>query len=799
MFFRLSIILLAILIAQQVDAQSTSVFLTGTVRERGTSEAIPGASLHILGTSRGARSNTDGRYRLELNQGTICAIRITALGYKPDTIHITLSRDSSIDIPLLTSPILGKTITVSADASRKEAERIMHKVIDTKDAWQSQLQNYQFQVYSRGTLRVKKDTNGKVAAVIESVADGYWDRNKGYAERIIARKQTADIPADVNKFSLLGIENFYNERMDMGEYTVVSPVAHDAFDRYDYDLLGEGEINGNPVWKISVEPRGEIFPAFQGSLWIDQTDYTIAYLDLGLNDAIKFGPVKDLRFEQTFSFIDNKYWLPSALTFDFQIKVGLPLVPDFRISQTATLDDYTVNGTIPDSVFSGTKHAVSARADSTDSLHWLSMRTIPLSHDEDTAYHHYDSIAKAPKKEKDEDENFSPIGLIGQLIPGTDVFQYNRVDGPEIELGHYWTVLPQHPLSFGGDVDYDFGDHDWEYSVGFQQALTTRKKEQHMTANLSLDGDFELENTSNEVDVTSSIEGRFYNEHSVLGSAYGPLVNTLTSLFLHQDYYNFYEAEGFSIHFSFTPNARFSGWIGFRNEIDNSIANVTNYSFFFRNDTFRSNPPINDGMIHEIALNLSDNIPLGFWSSSVSGNATYSAPSIGSEFNYTTASVHFSIEGRDGGWGKSWVSATYSALLNGALPAQNLFIFETRDAIIAPRDVFHAMYPFEFQGDKAWQAMFEQNFFDLPTRALGIHMPIELQWLGFAHFAGASLSNATKAIQPTPTETLGSTPFIEAGFGIGNIFHILRIDATWRLTHQVEHNFFVTGTLGLSF
>jgi hypothetical protein len=778
-------------------AVAQSVQLSGTIRERGTGESIPGATLHILGTSNGARSNADGRYRVAIDRGFSSKIRITAIGYKPDTLSIRLSSDSSLDISLQIAPILGKTITVSADASRKEAERIMHKVIDSKDAWQSQISNYAFQVYSRGTLRIQKDTNAKVAAVIESIANGYWRQDKGYAERIIARKQTADVPADVNRFALLGVQNFYNERMDVFDYTVVSPVAHDAFDRYDYDLLGEGEINGNPVWKISVEPRGAVFPAFQGALWIDQTDYTIAYLDLQPNGAIKLGPVKNLDIQQTFSFVDNKFWLPSALTFDCQIKLGLPIVPDFRISQTATLDDYVVNGTIPDSIFAGPKHSVASRADSVDSLHWISMRTIPLSRDEDTAYHKFDSLAKISHKENETE--FSPLGLLLELIPGTDFFQYNRVDGPKFELGHFWTVIPSRPLTFGGDAVYDIGSKNFEYSVDIHQALTTRKKPSQVTASLSLNGDFSMQNQSDAVDVTSSLRAQVYHEHVSLGSAYDPLVNTLTSLFLHEDYFNYYEARGFDIQYSFTPNRSFSATLDFKNEIDNSISNVTNYSLLFQNDTFRSNPPINDGMVHEIALNLSEDVPLGYWAASFSAQGLYSAPSIGSDFNYTTAQLHFSLEGRTGGWGNTWLAGTYSALVNGALPAQDLFFFEARDAVIAPRDVFHTMYPFEFQGDRTWQIMFEQNFYDLPTRALGITMPIDVQWFGFAHVAGATSSSATNAIQPIPIETIGSTPFVEAGFGIGNIFHLLRLDASWRLTHQVEHNFFVTGTLAISF
>ncbi len=784
--------------------------LTGTIHESEDSDPIPGASLHILGTSRGARTNAEGRFHLVLDSGVNYAIRVTALGYRPDTLHILLLKNTSEDIQLTVAPILGPQITISAEASRKEARRIMHKVIDTKDAWQSQINNYRFDVYSRTNLRSKKgakkdsdddddkkDSNGAdstVLAIIESAGNGYWKRDHGYAERINARKQTADIPADVNRVALVGIENFYNDRMDFADYNIVSPVAHDAFDRYDYDLLGEGQLNGQQVYKISVEPRGNLDPAFNGTLWIDQVDYTIAYLDLQPNDAIKIGPVKGIDIRQTFTLVDNKFWMPSELNFDCAIKLALPIVPEFDISQSATLQNYIINGNIPDSIFSA-QHLVAQNADSVDAIHWTALRTIPLERDEDTAYRKIDSIVHSVKTSP---VSFTPLGLLFQLFPGTDFFQFNRIDGVSLELGHLWTLNDELPTTFGGDADLDIGDGDWEYSMEVRQALTTKKQEA-ITANISLDGDVEMTGGRNDVQVTSSIDARYYDERTALSTEYDQFVNTLTSLLLHKDYPNYYEEHGVDINYSLTPNRRFSATLDFKDVSQHSLGNVTNYSFFFRKDTFPTNPLINAGQLHQIALDLNEKFPLGFWEGSATANFAYSNSGIGSQFNYFTSDLRLSLEGKLGGWGKTWISGKYQSLLSGALPAQNLFFFDARDAIIAPRDVFRTLSPFEFQGDKALTVQFEQNFYDLPTRALGIHMPIDLHWFGFANLAEASLSSATNAILPTPVQTLGRTPFTEAGFGIGNILNVLRFDATWRLTYKTANNFYVTGTLAISF
>ncbi|HEX5317187.1 MAG TPA: hypothetical protein VFX22_11105, partial [Candidatus Kapabacteria bacterium] len=490
----------------------------------------------------------------------------------------------------------------------------------------------------------------------------------------------------------------------------------------------------------------------------------------------------------------NKYWMPSEIGLSCILKLEMPLIPAFSFAQTATLQDYTINEGLPDSLFRN-EHSVAEFADSVDSVHWVAMRTIPLAKDEASAYHMFDSIAKIPAKP----QSFSPIGLLFSVIPGTDVYQYNRVEGSHFELGTSLKFSDNWPLTMDARVGYGIGDNRFKYSIGLTQGITWSTKKQ-MNANFSIgSGDVNFSGIKNEQDVTSSFSARIYDQYIARGTAYDPIVNTLTSLFLHSDYPNYFRAHGFDMDFNIDPTSVFSAQLHFKNEIESSLPNVTSFSLLDKRDTFRSNPAITDGRLHEIGGSLSVTPDLGNWDGSASCYINYSAPGIGSQFNYVTGQFDLSLEGKMGGWGKGWFDAKYSDLLSGALPAQNLFYFEARDDVVAPRGVFRTMYPFEFQGDQTWSLMYEQNFYDLPTRLIGIKMPVDLHWFGFVNVAGASLSDKTNAFQPPPIATLDSTPFAEAGFGIGNILNVLRFDATWRLTHRIAHNFFVTGTVALSF
>ena len=91
---RIFLLLIVLVISSRVHPVfSQTIQFSGTITEHEDNDPIPGATLHILGTSRGARTNADGRFHLLLDSGMKYSVRITALGYRPDTLHIQLFKD----------------------------------------------------------------------------------------------------------------------------------------------------------------------------------------------------------------------------------------------------------------------------------------------------------------------------------------------------------------------------------------------------------------------------------------------------------------------------------------------------------------------------------------------------------------------------------------------------------------------------------------------------------------------------------------------------------------------------------
>jgi hypothetical protein len=183
---------------------------------------------------------------------------------------------------------------------------------------------------------------------------------------------------------------------------------------------------------------------------------------------------------------------------------------------------------------------------------------------------------------------------------------------------------------------------------------------------------------------------------------------------------------------------------------------------------------------------------------SVKGKAEFEITSkqIGSNYNFSVFSLEATFKKRFGGLGVTELTMRGSTIISGELPRWHAFFFETRSGFFSHQGYFRGLIPFEFVGDRLTSLHLEHNFYDLPTRILGIHFldRFDLHWLfhvgtGNLDFIGSNHYG---------TQTLADS-YSEIGFGIGNIYNILQLEGTWRLSHRQQSNFYPTLDLRFSF
>lgn len=71
--------------------------ITGTVRDKSTGEALPGASVYVQGTTLGTVTDIDGNYKLEISAGTVI-ISASFVGYKNASQRVVAAKGQSLTI-----------------------------------------------------------------------------------------------------------------------------------------------------------------------------------------------------------------------------------------------------------------------------------------------------------------------------------------------------------------------------------------------------------------------------------------------------------------------------------------------------------------------------------------------------------------------------------------------------------------------------------------------------------------------------------------------------------------------------
>lgn len=786
---------LIFLLASAASAQQVTI--SGTVTEQKSGEAVGGASIAILGTSKGTKANSAGVFRISVQPHVVVQLRVTAIGYRPDTIRITATRDTIRNVALRLVPLKTEPIVVTADHSRVEARRIIRTVIDKKKIWQEAIQDYSFDVYGKLNAKTVSGKDTTVFSILESAAKGYWKRDMGYAERMIARKQTSNLPSSINRFTLLGILNFYNDRLELPEYSIPTPVATDAFDHYDYDLVGTTEVNGVQAYHILVEPRGMISPAFEGDLYIDKELFAITYLSLKPNKAVKIGPLRDGWIEQIFQLVDNTYWLPKENRFHVAATFTLPLIPTFTAEHVGVLQNYRINQGVPDSLFVGSRREIDTSVDAVDSVTWAQLRAVPLETEEEMAYHRIDSIAQLPREES----GFSPIGFLTGLILNPSFYSFNRVEGSRFQIGYNLDDIGDWPLSVGAYGAYGYSDKQFKYYLGLRQSLLWTE-ERVVTGSIGSSGF--SGGGAVQMRPILSLGFRLYDDLETRGSEYPRVINTLTSLLFRSDYPDYFRTKGGAVDLTYTPHVRdLNLTLSLINERQLNAPATTDFTFFNRDRGYRVNPSITEGLLRGARLGLEGSTRLLGMDYSVFANLFVTHGDVGSDFTFATWEAGIEWEFRLGGWGKSYLALSHSELHPGSkgLGSQHLLFVETHNAYLSSRDAFRTMGPRQFEGDNLSSLTLEHNFNDLPVRLLGVSFlePLQLHWIAFGKAASVRVSDKTiAAIGRTPNIT-GDTPFVEAGFGVSNIFNIARVDVAWRLTHRRASNGFVNLLFNTSF
>ncbi len=772
-----------------VAAGSTAVHaapfleVTGRVLESGTDAPVPYVTVQAEGTSRATLSNEQGEYRLVVDS------RQSRLKFSHIAYHthwaVLPAGDSSVklDMKLEPSAIEGDSLVVTARAL-DPGRRIIAEAIRRKRDIFERVRDYSYDAYAKLVVDDRSDSLGNIWLLTETQSTSYWQRPGKYREVITARKQTANMDPSDNLITVGEFLNFNRNRIEIGAYALVSPIADDALDHYNYYLLDTVQIDGKPAFRLEVEPLDPAQPRFVGTMHVADSTYDVLDIDVGVSEGASFPLVRDLRYRLRYARFLDSIWLPVEVRFfglaDLPVAVaGIPSQLGFEHS--GLVSDYRLDPGLPGSTFGDVQIEVAKGADKFDSTAWYERQTIPLTTDEVAAYHRIDSLEKVPTPLPKRLLQGTAAAAALLLGAESSFFRFNRVEDVYLGLGADFT--PIEAIDIRVKAGYAFGTQLVEHEVGADWVSVGALRP-------IVGFDYRLRTLSR----ASLTTARTYNPSTL-------------ALLSQWDPFNYYRSQDVEIHASIKPMNYHRATLLYHDEAHRSEVVNTDYRMFPRDRAVRDNPAIADGDLRSLEARwVFDSRPLYRQEgrdqilgttefTRILASVEWASPDLfDNDFNFTRLSLSLRRRQQTLGLGITSILLQAGAS-GGTLPPQRYFAADFGKEIFFNRGAFQTFDEQTFGGDRAVSATVYHNFRKLLFTRLGWPLVRDIPFWLSVH--GGVLWADFANLAPVPGDAPGfdiDHPYGELGFGLENLLPFLEpaivsLHFTWQLSNYETRDF----------
>ncbi len=775
-----------------------SAIIAGTVTDAATGQPVAYASIRLLSVRRAAISDRRGSFSIRMSkdeQSKVVGSQlvVTCVGYAPDTMSV-VALDSLIRVQLRERNFEGPMVVVRAE---DPAIRIMRRVIERRKRQDDSLLSYQYRLYSK--IVVTTDTitatrsSGRgdtaVFSILESIADGYYKKPDLYTNRILQRRQTANIPPQANLVALgTNLSSYANNVTLLGE-EIESPFANNAIDHAEFTLRNDPD---DSIAIIDVRTTGLLRKGFNGVLYIDTRTFAPLHVELEPNRVVNLPFNASLAYSQSFIVVDGMVMpdllrIAGSLTADilFIIQPRLDVEVETRCSQ------YSINPMLDNDIFDQWRVELTESALTFDSTFWQQNAYGTLSQDEERAYTEIQRLIDNPDSLQSTVINsiFGPIArTVARLgrrpFSGfDDVARYNRIHGLYLGLGSRFR--PDTAVELESGIGY--GTADRRFYGWFRPSLYLGEQ-QRWSIDASIFDVLQRRDNPNVVR-TSLI--------------------TATSALFGSDYGDYYYRRGGELGLSYSWGQfvfiRNDLWqrpssirLFYRNE-DHASATSRDVWSLFRPTTQRSNPEIMPGTLRSIGAQMRINYSpsrlisrTGLAMTLEHANTSLMA----SSFGFTTLQAEGLLRFKPISVWTTDLVATFG-WSDGGVPPQRFGSLETSVNGLAVTGAFRGMSIKEFYGDRFATLSLTQNFGEVIPGLLRIPgiASFGIEFLAFGAVGWTSFSEQTKALTSTMLPSTAGTReglYYEVGLGINRLLLFFRVDINARLSQRDRPEFRLT-------
>ena len=312
--------------AQQPPAPAPTTLIAGAVVDTISGKPLRLAVIRLATTGASTLSDDGGQYKIVVPSGPV-RLEIRRIGYEPASLSFE-ARGQVMRRVIYVRPIAIGLAPVVVTGRDEFARELMRRAIARKHELFSALHDYRYDAYVKFVLRdfaKAQDLPESVLLISETRTSVYWEQPDHYQETILARRQSSNLDRERNLVSVGDIVNFTLERIDIQKYSVVSPIADDAFDHYDYRVLDTLAVDGRRVYRLAIQPTSTTSPLFVGVIDVADSTYDVLTIEVGANEAMRYNGIENVRYRQRLRDMGGGRWMPYEIRLSGQVHFAIPL------------------------------------------------------------------------------------------------------------------------------------------------------------------------------------------------------------------------------------------------------------------------------------------------------------------------------------------------------------------------------------------------------------------------------------------------------------------------------------------
>ncbi|MGF7215099.1 hypothetical protein GGR92_001239 [Spirosoma lacussanchae] len=816
-FLRRFLLISLLLSCSWLAMAQTTYTISGRVTDAATGEGIPFASIAIKGTTIGTTSDAEGRYTIRAKR-LADSLQVLSLGFQSRFYRLMPVETQVVDAQLTAGATKLQEVKVYAKGG-DPAYRVMREAIRRRAQYDpTRLSGYQYDSYTKiegyvnnfsqkrrkgrspgpigrllGKLPAITDGNGNPAVpvfVSETFSNFYARTNpEKQKERVLKSHVTGVGVSDGGLIAqLTGASfqqyNFYRNSLYVLRKDIPSPVGAQWETVYTFRMKDTMTLGDAVCYEIEFAPKRAADLAFSGTVWIDTMQVALAQIDARVDKRANINFVDELHIEQEWEKTVSGVRFPTQTQVTIDTDEPTPRAPGALIRFFATARNIVENQ--PKEVgFYDPSIELDDDYRTADVAFWQRVRPDSLSADEWQAMRVVDSVRNVPVIKVAGE--IIKLGVLGykpidnwHIDVGPLLYSYanNNIEGNRFRLGMRTNTGFSRKWLLSGYVAYGTRDQQFKYNVGIERILSRKP-----WTVVGYRQTYDLERIGVSAD---NIGGNsFFAAYSRFGTIRRP-----------------YFQEDKLLYFRREMGSGFTQTLALRRRSFEPL-----FPFAFRpqpqddDQTIRSTYQVTE-LTSETRF-APDEVILQNDNVRVSAGATRKPivtlrytlglrQVFGSDFTYHRVAFSLKHSFRMGVLGRTYYTLD-GGLIPSTVPYPLLYTPLGNESSFYVGNAYNLMNFFEFVADRWASAQFEHNFNGLLFNRLPGLRRLKWRELVTAKVLVGSVSSANVALIPPADEegravegfnSLSRTPYVEVGYGIDNIFKVLRVDAIHRLTYR---------------